>query len=856
MHKNVVFGLGVALAALQLSENAVAQQAPQGAPAGAQAGPRQRPSGSGLADGEDEILVTGQQPRGSIPGDVKPETTLGPLEIRAYGASSVAELLTSLSPQTGSARGRGGRPIVLLNGRRVTSFDEIRNLPAEAILRVEVFTEDVALQYGFSADQRVVNIILRRRYKAITTEADGGARGNESASQASAEIGYLRLTQNDRVNVDAKYSRAGAVGELDRGVTPNPLGPDDRDLRTLSPLNRTYDGTAVINHAFNKVWAGTASATLTANGTSGLLGVDAASGAAINSEGQDRTARFGFSLDAGTTNWVVTSSLNITRDHAISDVIRPSVGSSSRSDSTDTTVEGIVNASGQVFQLPAGGARLNLRGSASEERFNGVSTRASLETETALNREQYGLRGTLILPLASRRRAVGKIGDLYGNVSGSVTKYSDFQTISSIGAGLTWSPVESFRVSAQGDWSDNAPSLRQLGDPVLSTPNVFTYDPQTGNTTAVTIISGGAADLRAEKRKDLTIDASWSPAKVSGLTFSTSFVRNRTDNPISGFPALSAAVLDAFDARFTRDAAGDLLTVDRRPINFDSRTTNTIRTGFTFSSSFGPKIQPPWGSGPPPWLRPQANAQQAQQPAANGQAGAPSAPTQDETAKAQTSNASASTSSGETKTPKEERPWRPPPGFYPPPGGFQGFRGPGGGAPDGQGRGGFFGGAQAPKVGQYSFSIFYTRRLSDSVVLSPGAPALDLVAAAPLGGALGGGPDRLEFDGGFSYRGGGLRLNGTWDSGYQVPGAAPNLDVFYSGLTTINVRAFVGFDSRPNLVRRYPILRGVRIVLRADNLFDTAPRVTDRAGAVPYAFQSGFLAPTGRSWQIGLRKQF
>ena len=47
-------------------------------------------------------------PRGSVPGDVKPELVLSPADIRASGVGSLAELLTELEPQTRSGRGRGG----------------------------------------------------------------------------------------------------------------------------------------------------------------------------------------------------------------------------------------------------------------------------------------------------------------------------------------------------------------------------------------------------------------------------------------------------------------------------------------------------------------------------------------------------------------------------------------------------------------------------------------------------------------------------------------------------------------------------------------------------------------------------
>src|SRR5690349_7869842 len=89
-------------------------------------------------DGE-EIVVTGQRPFGSVIGDIEPEVTFNRGDIRSFGAGSLSELLDAIAPQTSSGRGRGGeRPVVLLNGKRISGFQEIRGIPPEAIVRMEV----------------------------------------------------------------------------------------------------------------------------------------------------------------------------------------------------------------------------------------------------------------------------------------------------------------------------------------------------------------------------------------------------------------------------------------------------------------------------------------------------------------------------------------------------------------------------------------------------------------------------------------------------------------------------------------------------------------------------------------------
>ena len=104
------------------------------------------PTATDDATDEEDIVVVGQRPRGSVVGDIPPENTLTGRDVRATGATNITELLDAIAPQIGSARGRGGeRPILLLNGQRISGFRELRDIPTEAIQRVEILPEEVTL---------------------------------------------------------------------------------------------------------------------------------------------------------------------------------------------------------------------------------------------------------------------------------------------------------------------------------------------------------------------------------------------------------------------------------------------------------------------------------------------------------------------------------------------------------------------------------------------------------------------------------------------------------------------------------------------------------------------------------------
>ena len=121
-------------------------------------------------------------------------------------------LMQALAPQTGSSGGRGGGfPVMLVNGVRISSFREIRSYPPEAILKVEVFPEEVAQRYGYSPDQRVVNIILKRNYSSREVELEYGQPWDGGYSQKEVEATYLQLIGEARLN----FNLGNRTGQLD-----------------------------------------------------------------------------------------------------------------------------------------------------------------------------------------------------------------------------------------------------------------------------------------------------------------------------------------------------------------------------------------------------------------------------------------------------------------------------------------------------------------------------------------------------------------------------------------------------------------------------------------------------------------
>lgn len=258
----------------------LAQEAPAPAPAPAPATPQTAPAATATtqqvavqqptAGSEDEesdaydqeVTVTGARPRGSVIGNIPPENVLDSRDIRATGATSISELLDSIATQTGSARGRGGgAPVVLLNGQRISGFRELADLPPEAIQRTEILPEEVALKYGYSADQRVVNIVLRRRFNSTTVEAGGRVATDGGYAAGRANVGTLLINDNTRTSGNLRFEGNNPLYENERNIAVRTEDTiDSRPFRTLSGAAQSVRFSGTLSRPVSEIFNGTLTA--------------------------------------------------------------------------------------------------------------------------------------------------------------------------------------------------------------------------------------------------------------------------------------------------------------------------------------------------------------------------------------------------------------------------------------------------------------------------------------------------------------------------------------------------------------------------------------------------------------------
>ncbi|WP_106640142.1 TonB-dependent receptor plug domain-containing protein [Allosphingosinicella vermicomposti] len=871
-------------------------------------------------EGEDDgeaIVVTGRAPRGQVIGDIPPEVTLDARDIRSYGAGNIAELLEELSPQTQSGRGRGGgQPVTLLNGRRISGFQEIRNIPPEALERVEILPEEVALKYGYRADQRVVNFVLRERFRAVTGEVEAGVPTAGGRGEYEVDANYLRLGGDARLSLDAEYERQTALLEserdvLDRSTQPFSLGgnvagllelgeidpalsaaagssvtvaavpgstsasapaladfvpganaestTDTSPFRTLLPKGDNLQLGATYSRPLGDISA-TLNARVQKSGGTSLLGLPGVTltlpagnpyspfaadallyryldDNALTRESDSWSGRVGFSLNGSEApwNWSVTGSYDHSESesltgrgydeeaaqarldagdpafnpYAASADFGPLIRDRAKSNSDTTDLEFVTN--GPLFRLPAGEVSSTFKAGAETRNLSSRSTRLGETTGSDLYRAQGKVQGNIDIPIASRREGVlDAIGNLSANVNVAFDQLSDFGLLTAWGGGINWSPVDEVRFIASYTNEDGAPSIQQLGDPETLTPNVRVFDFTTGQTVDISRLDGGNPDLLSDNRRVWKLGLNVRPIKDTDLSVSADFIDSRTRNPIASFPTATPEIEAAFPDRFTRDAEGRLLRIDNRPVNFARADRQEIRWGINFSEALEPSASERAAADA---RRAEFQARRDARQAASGQQGGDGAQA-------------------------GQRP-RGPGGF----GGGRGF-----------GRGG---GAE----GRFNLSLYHTWRLKDEIEIGEGIPVLDLLDGSATGNRGGQARHAIEARAGISKNGLGARLNVNWQSGTEVLAdpASPISsagDLRFADFTKVGLRFFADLGQQRSLVRKWSFLRGSRLSLDVDNVFDARLKVKDANGETPVSYQPDLLDPLGRTVRLSFRKLF
>ena len=578
---------------------------------------------AGLDERDGSILVVATRIRGQVDTDVPPVMTLDEEEISAYGAGSLGELLEAVSPQTGSGRGRGGgHPVILLNGQRISSFRQLRDLPPEAIRRMEVLPEEVALRFGYPPDQRIVNFILKENFSTVQLAGEYNVPTRGGFSERELEAGLVRFDGPKRLTLNWKMEDGSLLTEAERGILQDtgsipalPTDPDPARFRSL-----VSDSVA---HTVNGSWSTGLGeeglgGTLTLDGevsrtdSRSLSGLDTVlltapdGSAALRSLGDPLTRDIrtdslegGITLNKPVGRWQLTATADATYSDAMTGIDRradlsalvdaadkgeilidgplPQVAGAGRDTAQSKlfTLSTFTSLSGQPFRLPAGEASLTLDAGYDRLDSSNRDTRGTGET-FKVGRDIFSGGANLVLPITSRREGVlSGVGDISLNLSGALHHFSDFGTLTDWTAGVVWSPFDKLTLNASYIVSEVAPSVGQLGNPEIATFNVPFYDFTLGEAALVTVTTGGNPALLAEQQRDIKLSASYDLPLFQRSNLIVEYFRNSSDNVTRSFPLLTPGIEAAFAERVTRGSddlcrstAGPSLSIKWNPPTF------------------------------------------------------------------------------------------------------------------------------------------------------------------------------------------------------------------------------------------------------------------------------------------------
>jgi iron complex outermembrane receptor protein len=170
------------------------------------------------ADPQAEIVIYGQRENGVL---AVVEDELGEADIAGYGVDTVGDLLREIGADLGDDP---EGPVVLINGELATGFEEIEDLPAEALSRVQLLPRDAAPAFGQRAGRRVVNIVVKRNHKQLTLngESSFATAGEGRSSSASGTV--TRVSNGNRTNLNVRIRDVAGLLEADRGVLSRTAG--------------------------------------------------------------------------------------------------------------------------------------------------------------------------------------------------------------------------------------------------------------------------------------------------------------------------------------------------------------------------------------------------------------------------------------------------------------------------------------------------------------------------------------------------------------------------------------------------------------------------------------------------------
>ena len=845
-----------------------------------------------------DIVVVADRIRGAVTTDVPPVEQLEEADIAALGASSVSDLLAAVAPQTGSGRGRGGgQPVVLINGQRVSGFRELRDLPPEAIRQVQIFPEELALQYGFRPDQRVINFILKENFASFVTELerqqpqDGGFSGTEVEATLTA------IGSSSRLNLDVEYERASALTESERNIISSSgsalaldgnvtgLGLNGEISPELSALaGQTVNEAAVPSSAdptlaqfaanagrLNTTDIGRYRTVLPAterfeiNGTwSKSLAPQTTFSVNANYALNDSTSLLGlpgasFVLPASSPFSPFGSDVVINRYFDSPRALERE--NESHSFRTGTTFNTLLN--GWNWTVTGNYDRIDSE-TKTTRNADFANLRAAVLAGT-INPFAEGFGDDLLFLAPDVSNSLSQVLQTRSTLSGSPINLPAGELSMTFSSGFTRELLDSEAVRSSA--ASNV-SLRRniINHNINADLPLIDKDVGIGRFVGEVAMNGniGYSDV-SDFGSLLEYGAGlrWSP--VDDFTVQASVIGDENAPGIGqlGNPALVTPNVSFYD--FTRGESGfvNIITGGNRALIGEKRRDFKLGLTWTPDKIKGLGIQFEYFKNDSrnttasfPLLTPEIEAAFADRVVRDVDGQIVSV---DQTpvnfAREQSQRIRWGFNMSGNIGP--EQPGRVPGavGSGGRPAGAGGG-GRGGGGPR-FGRGGFGPGGGGMQS-RWNIALYHTYRIQEDILIRPGVPLLDLLGSSAISNNGGASRHEAELSGGVFHKGLGFRLQGNYKSGTTVDGTGlpGSSDLDFSDLISLDAFVFINLDQQKSLIKAAPFLKGSRMTLRVNNVLNDVIDVRDQNGLVPLSYQPGYLDPRGRVFEFSFRKRF
>nr|WP_314434387.1 TonB-dependent receptor [uncultured Brevundimonas sp.] len=507
----------------------------------------------------EDVEVRGRRGAAIVP----PEIEVDGHEIDALGAWDIGEVLQRL----GDTLALGEAPMVIINGKRVANASVFSGFPPDALVRAEVLPPEAGGLYGGAPGQRVVNLVLQRRFSSYDGRLMGSRPTQGGTFSLSGDLRRSAIAGENTHQMGFRVSHDAALNAADH------VSGDDGLAEAASAQRPRVDSVA-------------ANATLTR-----LLGQWSS---VFSLNGQTRSARSVVRSDEGLVEnlrqsenlggsagfsrvmagWMLQANLNGQASRSREDGI-----ASTRSQNQSMGLS--ISAGRTLFDLPVGPVVGNASG-------NLLASRATTDREgdrSTTTFQAREVRGSLAIPL-SKTGVGGKagrlVGDLQATLGGGVREGSAGGGDEMNGA-IAWTPRKGLRFNGVLSVSSDSVSDLQRLEPIYYGAPQVVFDFRNGEAVEILPLFGGNPDLVSPRTQRIALSALAGPFTSWGVSGNLGYQRVESTDGVGSLPDLTDDVEMAFPARFQRDGRGRLVSIDYRPLNLSSSVTEGLTTGVSFS---------------------------------------------------------------------------------------------------------------------------------------------------------------------------------------------------------------------------------------------------------------------------------